>query len=77
MAVKKATTTSDVAVDNDATPPTLDEQVAAIEDNTDAAIVADVDQPKTVKLKSPAGFVTEVPQDIAGALKDSGYKVAK
>lgn len=77
MAVRKPTTTGDVAVDNDATPPTIDEQVAAVEQNTDPAIVADVEQPKTVKLKSPAGFVTEVPQDIVSTLKDSGYKVTK
>lgn len=77
MAIRKATTTDDVAVDNDPTPPTLDDQVQAVVENTDAAMVADVEQPKTVKLKSPAGFVTEVPQDIADALKDSGYKVSK
>ncbi|MGN6245118.1 MAG: hypothetical protein ACTHQ3_15810 [Motilibacteraceae bacterium] len=77
MATKKATTTDDVQVDETATPPTLGEQVAAVEENTDPAMVADVDQPKTVKVKSPAGFVTEVPQDIVDALKDSGYKLTK
>ena len=77
MAVKKATTTDDVKVDNDATPPTIDEQVAAVEENTDPAMIAKVEQPKSVKLKSPAGFVTEVPEGIVATLKDSGYTVAK
>jgi len=88
MAVKKATTTDDLAKSDDPTPPSLEEQVARVGEVTDAGVVAVVDPeptspeeahegtaiPKMVKLKSPTGAVTEVPEGIVAALLDSGYK---
>lgn len=58
MAVKKATTTDDVVE-----PGSL----------TDPAVVAKVPAVKTVKVTSPHGYVTEVPEEIVQALLDSGY----
>jgi hypothetical protein len=74
MAVKKATTTDDLAKSDDPTPPSLEEQVARVGEVTDAGVVADVAAPKMVKLKAPTGAVTEVPEGIVAALLDSGYK---
>ena len=77
MAVKKATTTEDLTASAESASPTLEEQVAQVSELTDPAVVAKVDQPKTVKVKSPAGFVSEVPEGIVDALLDSGYSKSK
>jgi len=77
MAVKKATTTEDLTASAEAAGPSLDEQVERIVEATDPSVVADVKAPKTVKLKSPAGFVSEVPEGIVDALLDSGYSKTK
>ena len=58
-------------------PTTLEERVAQTSELTDPAVVADVEQPKTVKVKSPLGAVTEVPEGIVEALLDSGYTKSK
>lgn len=50
-----------------------DEQIAKVSDLTDPAVVVDSEQPKAVKVKSPTGHVTEVPEGIVQALLDSGY----
>jgi hypothetical protein len=49
----------------------------AVEEHTDPAVLADVEQPKTYKVKSPAGDVVEVPESILDALLDSGYSKTK
>lgn len=77
MAVKKATTTEDLTASAEAATPTLEERVAQTVELTDPAVVADVEQPKTVKVKSPFGAVTEVPEGIVDALLESGYSKSK
>lgn len=77
MAVKKATTTEDLTASAESATPTLEERVAQTSELTDPAVVADVEQPKTVKVKSPFGAVTEVPEGIVDALLDSGYTKSK
>ena len=77
MAVKKATTTEDLTADAKDVSPSLDDRVAQVEELTDPAMVADVDSPKYVKVKSPSGAVTEVPEGIVDALLDSGYSKSK
>lgn len=77
MAVRKPTTTADLTSNADVAPPTFEDQIAAVGDLTDAAMLAKVNSLKTIKVTSPAGVVTEVPQDILQALKDSGYKTGK
>lgn len=77
MAVKKATTTEDLTASAESATPTLEERVAQTSELTDPAVVADVEQPKTVKVKSPLGAVTEVPEGIVEALLDSGYTKSK
>lgn len=54
-----------------------DDQLAKVSDLTADEVVAEVEAPKTVKVKSPMGAVTEVPEDIVDALLDSGYKKTK
>lgn len=74
------TTTDDLTqdgVDGVDLSPTHDELVAGIEEHTDPDTNADVDAPKTVKVKSPSGAVTEVPESILDALLDSGYSKSK
>lgn len=53
--------------------PTKTDDVAEV-DNGAAPVVPEVVAPKMVKLKSPTGAVTEVPEGIVDALLDSGYK---
>jgi hypothetical protein len=77
MAVKKATTTEDLTASAESATPTLEERVAQTSELTDPAVVADVEQPKTVKVKSPLGAVTEVPEGIVEALLESGYTKSK
>lgn len=50
-----------------------DDQLAKVSDLTGGDAVAKVETPKTVKVKSPMGAVTEVPEAIVDALLDSGY----
>ena len=83
MAVKKATTTNDLTSPEDVTAqavdlsPTRADLVESVTEVTDPNMVEDVKAVKTVKVKSPAGFVTEVPEGIAGTLLDSGYSKSK
>jgi hypothetical protein len=70
MAAKKATTTDDLRNEQQIAN---DDQAAKVTELTDPGMVADVDAPKTVKVKSLTGAVTEVPQGIVDALLDSGY----
>ena len=82
MAVKKATTTSDLTAEDltasavDPTP-TREDVAAGIVEHTSDEMVADVKAPKATKVKSPAGSVTEVPESIVQALLDSGYSKSK
>ena len=75
MAIKKATTTDDVKP-NEAQVANQ-EQDAKVADLTDPSVVAKVDAPKTVKVTSPLGSVTEVPEGIVDALLESGYSKSK
>lgn len=77
MAVKKATTTDDLTAEATDLSPTHEDRVAQISDLTDPAMVADVQEVKSVKVKSPFGAVTEVPEGIVDALLDSGYSKSK
>lgn len=77
MAVKKATTTDDLTAAAEDVSPTLEAQVAQVSDLTDPAMVAKVEDVKYVKVQSPSGSVTEVPEGIVGALLDSGYSKSK
>jgi hypothetical protein len=83
MAITKPTTTKTVATTPDLTDtaeaagPTEAERVAQIEELTDPAVVADVKSPKYVKVTSPAGFESEVPEGIVDSLLDSGYRKGK
>lgn len=81
MAVNKATTVKDLstedltasAVDPQPTRPELVERVVEHSDSDLVAKTADV---KYVKVTSPAGTVTEVPESLVDALKDSGYSTS-
>lgn len=77
MAIKKATNTEDLTKSAESPAPTLSERVAQVEELTDPAMVAEVEAPKTVKVKSPFGAVTEVPESIVDALIESGYTKSK
>jgi hypothetical protein len=77
MAVKKATTTEDLTKSAESPAPTLEEQVARVEEATSPEMVAKVDTVKYVKVKSPTGTVTEVPEGILDALLESGYSKSK
>lgn len=82
MAVKKATTTSDLTTEDLTASavdpsPTRDDLVAGVEESTSKDMLAKVDEPKTVKVKSPAGSVVEVPEGIVDALIESGYSKSK
>lgn len=82
MAVSKATTTKDLtsedltaqAVDPQ---PTRDQLVDRIVEHSDPDMVADVKAPKTVKVTSPAGTTTEVPEGLVEVLQASGYSKSK
>jgi hypothetical protein len=77
MAVKKATTTSDVtapAVEGGVAPSlTREQMVARVEEHSDPDMVAEVKERSYTKVTSPAGYVTEVPDEIVDALVESGY----
>ena len=77
MATSKATTSDDLTASAESASPTYEDLVAGIEENTSKDVVAKVDAPKTVKVKSPFGAVTEVPEGIVDALTDSGYSKTK
>lgn len=82
MAVSKATTTSDLTAEDltakaQDTLPTREQMVQRVVEHSDPNMVAKVDAPKTVKVTSPAGTVTEVPEGIVDALLDSGYSKSK
>lgn len=82
MAVDRATTTADLTAEDltakaQDTLPTREQMVQRVVDHSDPDMVAKVDAPKTVKVKSPAGTVTEVPEGIVAALLDSGYSKSK
>ena len=59
------TTTADVA------------EVAQIEENADVSVVAEVEDVDYVKVKSPFGVVTTVPQGLVAALLESSYSKSK
>jgi hypothetical protein len=75
MAIKKATTTDDLAENEQQVANR--EQAEKVSELTDPATNAEVEQPKTVKVTSPTGSVTEVPEGIVEALLDSGYSKSK
>ena len=77
MAIKKATTTEDLTASAESPSPSLDELVERVGEVSDPAVLADVKSPKTVKVKSPAGFVTEVPEALVDVLLASGYSKPK
>ena len=77
MATSKATTTDDLTASAESASPTREDLVAGIVENTSKDVIAKVDAPKTVKVKSPLGAVTEVPEGIVDALTDSGYSKTK
>jgi hypothetical protein len=77
VATKKATTTDDLTASAESASPTPEERVASVEELTDPSVVAKVEQPKTVKVKSPLGQTTEVPEGIVDALLDSGFSKSK
>lgn len=77
MAAKKATTTEDLTASAVDPQPTREDIVAGVEENTSPEVLADVKAPKTVKVKSPSGAVTEVPESILDSLLDSGYSKTK
>lgn len=54
-----------------------DDQLTKVSDLTAPEVVAEAETPKTVKVKSPLGAVTEVPEGIVEALLDSGYSKTK
>ena len=77
MAVKKATTTDDLTASAESASPSQEELVAQVEENTSPEALAKVDSVKYVKVKSPFGAVTEVPEGIVDALLESGYSKSK
>ena len=54
-----------------------DDQLTKVSDLTAEENLAEVESPKTVKVKSPLGAVTEVPEGIVDALLESGYSKSK
>ncbi|GAB3776761.1 hypothetical protein FB382_004401 [Nocardioides ginsengisegetis] len=77
MPIKKATTTEDLTASAEATDPTPQELVDRVEEHTAPEVVARVDDVQYVKVKSPTGDVTTVPEGILDALLESGYSKSK
>jgi len=77
MSIKKATTTEDLTASAEDLSPSLEQEVSRVEEHTAPEMVADVSKVKYVKVKSPLGSVTEVPEGIVGALVESGYSKSK
>ncbi len=75
MAVKKPTTTEDVTQNEQQVANA--EQLDKVSELTDPSVVVESEDAKTVKVKSPLGHVTEVPESIVEALLDSGYSKSK
>lgn len=50
-----------------------DDQLTKVSDLTATEVVVEAEAPKTFKVKSPLGAVTEVPEGIVEALLESGY----
>ena len=79
MAVKKAVTTQDVTqpagqeLEGVDLSPTREAMVKRVEEHSDPDMVAEVKERKYTKVTSPAGAVTEVPDEIVDALLESGY----
>lgn len=71
MAIKKATTTDDIKQNEQQVANA--EQAEAVSELTDPSMLAEPERVKTVRVKSPLGAVTEVPEGIVDALLDSGY----
>jgi len=71
MAVKKATTTSDIKRNEQQVAN--DDQLTRVTELTDPSVVENVEQPKLVRVTSPSGATTLVPEGILEALLDSGY----
>ena len=74
MAVKKATTTADLTGPE---PASVQDRVDAIAELSTPDMLTDVKSPKTYKVKSPTGAVTEVPEGIKDVLLESGYTVTR
>jgi hypothetical protein len=77
MAKSTVTKTDDLTASAEDTLPTREQMVAQVEEATDPNMVAKVDAPKTVKVTSPVGTTTEVPEGIVDALLESGYSKSK
>lgn len=77
MAIKKATTTDDLTKSSESASPSPEALVARVEEHSAPDMVAKVDGVKYVKVKSPAGSVSEVPEGIVDALLESGYSKSK
>jgi hypothetical protein len=78
MAIDKPTKTSDIK-DNmlgETSEAPVPER-ASVADLSDQSVLVDAKSPKTVKVTSPLGQVTEVPEGIVDALLDSGYSKSK
>lgn len=78
MAIKKATTTADLTASAESAAPTVEQQVGAISELTDPAVVVEVKGPKYVTVKNPwDGAATQVPEEIVESLLASGYTKGK
>ena len=77
MSIKKATTTEDLTASAEDLSPSLEQEVSRVEEHTAPEMVADVSKVKYVKVKSPLGAVSEVPEGIVDALLESGYSKSK
>jgi hypothetical protein len=77
MAIKKATTTDDLTQSAESASPSPEDLVARVEEHTAPEMVAKVDSVKYVRVKSPVGSVSEVPEGIVEALLESGYSKSK
>lgn len=73
MAIKKATTTEELTASAVDPQPSREDLVRRVVEHTDPEMVARVEPIKTVKVTSPLGGVTEVPESIVDALVESGY----
>lgn len=71
------TSAEDLTAKAENTLPTREQMVERIVEHTDESVVADVEQPKTVKVTAPTGESVEVPESIVDALLDSGYSKSK
>jgi len=77
MAVNKATTTDDLTKSAQDASPSSEELVARVGEHTSPDMLAKVGSVKYVKVKSPLGYTSEVPEGILEALLESGYSKSK